>query len=465
MQTKKIYSIFLAVSITFVFNTSQAQQNSKDLKPQIEYGDNFIVFEANAGDYDKDYWILRTPEDAEYEKYITAENKSNISAINNNYLEYTGEWKDPSGKSDIRYTFTCQNTGDYQLAARLYQPLKAGEKGDACNDFFVRMEGDFTSAGEFKTEALRKKEKFWGRGVNAWGTAQYLEAGPTNFPIYHLSKDKTYTIILSGRSARACIDYLLLFKTELKLGVGNEDLAAQNETLYRPGGPRNLMDKVARIVFETSNTYLAKVNESKQIKHMIFPSKAKNRELIWTSSDENIVKVDKQGRMTAIRKGEAIITAKTKDGSVRAQNKMKVGEYIETFDNYISYKPTHKSFIGDNTIIWNISGRNTSRMNNTNAVLLGKNLAIVSNKISGGITAFKVECKALYKEELPRTLELYINEELKGSATNKGASSFIFEVKDLNIKGEFTIKLKNATKSEKGNPGVMIDNLVWTPLD
>lgn len=44
-----------------------------------------------------------------------------------------------------------------------------------------------------------------------------------------------------------------------------------------------------------------------------------NFELIWSSSDENIAQVDKNGKITAINEGETVITVKTEDESVSAQ--------------------------------------------------------------------------------------------------------------------------------------------------
>ena len=55
--------------------------------------------------------------------------------------------------------------------------------------------------------------------------------------------------------------------------------------------------------------------ETYQLKASIYPENANNKEVEWSSSDEKIVKVDQTGCITALAKGTATVTGKTKDGS------------------------------------------------------------------------------------------------------------------------------------------------------
>ena len=55
--------------------------------------------------------------------------------------------------------------------------------------------------------------------------------------------------------------------------------------------------------------------ETYQLKTSIYPENANNKEVEWNSSDEKIVKVDQTGCITALAKGTATVTGKTKDGS------------------------------------------------------------------------------------------------------------------------------------------------------
>ncbi len=56
------------------------------------------------------------------------------------------------------------------------------------------------------------------------------------------------------------------------------------------------------------------VDEDKQIEIASFPEGVSRSQLIWISSDEEIVAVDENGNLKAIREGSCTITIKTKDG-------------------------------------------------------------------------------------------------------------------------------------------------------
>ena len=437
--------------------------------PTIEYGDGIIVFEAEAASYSDSHWKLRVPEDPEYEKYVTHANASGIAPVNNTYLQYIGGWngQTKSMASAINYTFTCQKTGDYQLAARLLQPLKDGEPGDASNDFFIKMSGTFTSASKFEKADLEKINKFWGRGINQWGTAQYLEHNGSDLPIYHFTAGETYTLTLVGRSQHSCIDYLILFDINLKLEYTNNDLALQNHPYFRPGGPASLGDKVAKIIVPYSSIYVSEVDEIKPIPHTVYPETAENKSIIWQSSNENIVTVDENGVMTGISEGKATISAVSDDGGAELSYGMEVGKYLVTFDDYVSYDQSAKNYFGQNNINWEMRSSSTIRFNSTTSIQVSKGVAAVkAAKIPGGIKGFSVEVKHLYLTDAERTVELLVNGNVVGSITNTTTGKYDFVVDDIFIEGEFSLVLRNATKSEELKAFyIMFDNMTWTPID
>ena len=47
----------------------------------------------------------------------------------------------------------------------------------------------------------------------------------------------------------------------------------------------------------------------------VLPANAYNKDISYTSSDEKVAQVDSSGKVTALKEGNAIITATTKDGS------------------------------------------------------------------------------------------------------------------------------------------------------
>ena len=65
---------------------------------------------------------------------------------------------------------------------------------------------------------------------------------------------------------------------------------------------------------------------SKQLAATVAPENVSNPEFYWTSSDETVARVNVNGRVYALAKGEATITATTMDNRFSAQCKVKVGE-------------------------------------------------------------------------------------------------------------------------------------------
>ncbi len=70
-----------------------------------------------------------------------------------------------------------------------------------------------------------------------------------------------------------------------------------------------------------------------KISATVSPSDATDSSVVWTSSDESIVKVDQNGNVTAVKEGSATITAKTNDGGYTASCAVTVGSGSETQDN------------------------------------------------------------------------------------------------------------------------------------
>lgn len=74
------------------------------------------------------------------------------------------------------------------------------------------------------------------------------------------------------------------------------------------------------------------INEVKQLKATIKPNNATNMDIKWTSSDENVAKVDNKGKVKAIATGTAIITAKTNNEKEATCNVTVSEKVIETVE-------------------------------------------------------------------------------------------------------------------------------------
>ncbi len=126
--------------------------------------------------------------------------------------------------SPIKYTFKAPESGTYQLTIRSSRILE-GARNDHCNDYFVRMEGDFEpgefgSHDTFSKSILESDTKHYFSSVpdREWGWTVLGERRIDGENVkkrlfYNLKKDEVYTLTVSGRSKRAIMDYIVLFDT------------------------------------------------------------------------------------------------------------------------------------------------------------------------------------------------------------------------------------------------------------
>jgi len=215
-------------------NTSNEEMSvDASLSCQFTVGDDYIVFDAESTESDLGEWKLINKGD---ENYL---DNAAVIPINETHLEFTGN-NTSSGppSSPLTYTFTAPTTGTYKLFIRLYQRLEGLEE-DKCNDVYIKLAGDFVSGtDQYTTNDLKTDLKFFGRGVDQWGSCYAGDGGELENKsaiLYNLIKGKNYTFTMSGRSQRANIDYILLYDTSIDINGGaNKDIAALNDAQYRP---------------------------------------------------------------------------------------------------------------------------------------------------------------------------------------------------------------------------------------
>ena len=108
------------------------------------------------------------------------------------------------------------------------------------------------------------------------------------------------------------------------------------------------------------------IGEKATLVAVITPNDATNKNVIWTSEDENVASVD-NGIVTAIRPGETMITVTTEDGEKTAECKITVMEEKEELISTISYDCTELTnqnvvatitFNRDDVTITNNEGKN-----------------------------------------------------------------------------------------------------------
>lgn len=83
---------------------------------------------------------------------------------------------------------------------------------------------------------------------------------------------------------------------------------------------------VERISLNHTKLSLA-VDQKHLLSAAIMPRKASNHNVIWTSSDPSVATVDASGRVTAVKPGNAVITATTEDGGLTASSEVTVNTF------------------------------------------------------------------------------------------------------------------------------------------
>ena len=96
--------------------------------------------------------------------------------------------------------------------------------------------------------------------------------------------------------------------------------------------------------------------------------------------------------------------------------------------------------------------------------------SIESQVLNGGIGSFEVKFRKAFTGANERGLELYINDELKGtsemipSLSGENTTIYTFSVNNINISGNVVIKLKIAGTDAQGRQ-ITIDDIAWTSYE
>ena len=91
--------------------------------------------------------------------------------------------------------------------------------------------------------------------------------------------------------------------------------------------------KVDKIILNPTEMNL-KVGDIEQVSLSVSPKNATERDITWSTSDKSIATVDENGIIKALKSGKVTITAKTKDGNVKATVSVIVEDISNTVDVY-----------------------------------------------------------------------------------------------------------------------------------
>ena len=195
----------------------------------ITLTDDFVIWEAEATQSSLGLW-----------KKISDGETNFVSGASHAQLEFTGNG--PNGgnaQSPLEYKFIPRTSGVYRLTIRCRKRLE-GQPGDKCNDGWVKLLGNYTSGNDVPKADLETNEKFFGGAANGWGWANQLDwQGHIKRPaLYNLTAGEEYTFVMSGRSIRWNVDYIMLYRND------KYTLDAAHATLLPGGGGIEDCDKM-----------------------------------------------------------------------------------------------------------------------------------------------------------------------------------------------------------------------------
>lgn len=214
---------------------------------------------------------------------------------------------------------------------------------------------------------------------------------------------------------------------------------------------------------ETSKT--VKVGETFTLTATVSPSNAKNKNVTWVSSNEDIASVDSNGKVTAVKEGTATITVSTNDQSKTAKCTVTVGntlatkistkysEYSVGKDSYLAISPdiepattTNKDFditVRDETVATVENGK-------IKGVSVGTTEVTLTTKDTSNLSCtFTLNVK-----ENDVTVTDKLNLSSDGIITNVEPETKASVIKE-NINTDYTIKLYNASGSELSDTDIV----------
>lgn len=165
--------------------------------------------------------------------------------------------------------------------ARSFDHVGLVESVSADGKFVTTIEGNLTNKVQRVTRPI--KGFYWGQTIAAFGTPKYqTRNSETTTSPETVTQPETTTSKVSVKSVK-------LSESEIRLNVG----------------------------------------ETKTLKAIVTPENAANKSVTFSSSDENVAKVSKEGVVSGMKDGNAIITVKTVDGGFSTQVKTVVLSEME----------------------------------------------------------------------------------------------------------------------------------------
>ena len=205
--------------------------------------------------------------------------------------------------------------------------------------------------------------------------------------------------------------------------------------------------KVSSVKLNTKNHTMYS-NQYVQLKATVLPNNAYNKSVTWKSSNSKIATVDKNGKVKALKVGNAIITATSTDGSnVSAQCKIKVVQRVTKIKlnkSIINLSKKGKTAKLKATVLPNNAYNKsvTWKSNNTKVVTVDKNgkIKATTNKGTTYVNAIAKDGRKIRTRIL-----VVVGKKVKKITLNKTSVTLNRGAKNRTYQLKKSIKNKNAT--------------------
>lgn len=198
-------------------------------------------------------------------------------------------------------------------------------------------------------------------------------------------------------------------KVESLIISSSEDFGPKGWDKYYGHGIPNMSKALAyqKITLNKSSINLTTNNSSFKLSTTLYPHHVLDKNITWSSSNENIAKVDSNGTVTGISPGKAVITAKTSN-NLTAKCSVTVSDYIISLNktslkldkgNTTNLKATIiPSDYASKKITWTSSNKNIATVDsNGNVKAVGAGQATITAKLDNDMVD---TCKVKVSENI-----------------------------------------------------------------
>ncbi|WZX99675.1 Ig-like domain-containing protein [Bacillus sp. FSL W7-1360] len=209
----------------------------------------------------------------------------------------------------IEQTYT--DTGLKPDTAYHYQVSSENEHGESAlsDELIVRTKAIAVSGVTIKPETVSVEE---GKTVQLQATVAPPDA--TNQQVSYTSSDEKVAAVNTSGLVTAVKQGEVT--VTVKTADGNHTATSKITVTPKPVPVAS--------VSVTPTTMELEVEKTVQLQTTVAPNDATNKQVFYTSSDDKVAVVNKDGLITAVKPGEAQITVKTQDGNKTATSKITV---------------------------------------------------------------------------------------------------------------------------------------------